>query len=60
MIRSYSFTLAAVTLRLYIAISIIFLYVNFETAYIVISYLAWIPNLLIAEIYLMNRKKKLL
>jgi hypothetical protein len=60
MIRSYSLTLAAVTLRLYIAISIIFLNVNFETSYIIISYLCWIPNIIIAEIYIRNRTKELL
>lgn len=48
MIRSYALTLAAVTLRLYMPVSDM-LGLSMTVAYPVISWLAWVPNLLIAE-----------
>jgi uncharacterized membrane protein len=48
MIRSYALTLAAVTLRLYMPLSDM-LGLSMAVAYPVISWLAWVPNLLIAE-----------
>jgi uncharacterized membrane protein len=48
MIRNYSLTLAAVTLRIYIPLSVI-AGMPFEHAYPAITWLCWIPNLLIAE-----------
>jgi uncharacterized membrane protein len=48
MIRSYALTLAAVTLRLYLPLSGM-LGLSMAIAYPVISWLAWVPNLLIAE-----------
>jgi uncharacterized membrane protein len=55
MIRSFSLTLAAVTLRIYLPIGEL-LPVPFAIAYQVISFLCWVPNLLAAEIYLRRRK----
>lgn len=53
MIRSYALTLAAVTLRIYIPISIVsFGEAYFETSYMAIAWLCWIPNLIIAELYI--------
>lgn len=49
MIRSYAVTLAGVTLRLYLGISIV-LGVKFFDAYPVLAWLCWVPNLLIAEV----------
>lgn len=54
MIRSFALTLAAVTLRIYLPIGGM-LPVSFESAYGAISFLCWVPNLLIAEIYLRRR-----
>lgn len=54
MIRSFSITLSAVTLRIYLPLSQV-LGFEFEPAYQVISWLAWVPNLIFAEWYL--RKK---
>ncbi|HWF01948.1 MAG TPA: DUF2306 domain-containing protein [Caulobacteraceae bacterium] len=51
MIRSYALTFAAVTLRIYLPISLV-LHFDFVTAYQVISWLAWVPNLILAEIYI--------
>ncbi len=48
MIRSYALTLAAVTLRFYLPGSLM-LEIPFETAYPIISYACWVPNILIAE-----------
>src|SRR3954467_1731561 len=52
MIRNYSLTFAAVTLRIWLLIFILIAGIeNYETSYIIISWLCWIPNLLIAEFY---------
>lgn len=48
MIRSYSLTLAAVTLRIYLPLSLA-LGVPFANAYQVISWLCWLPNIILAE-----------
>jgi hypothetical protein len=50
MIRSFALTFAAVTLRLYIPASQA-LGIPFETAYPVIAWLCWVPNLLVAELF---------
>jgi uncharacterized membrane protein len=50
MIRNFSLTFAAVTLRIYLPASMI-AGIPFEHAYPVIAWLSWIPNLLIAEIF---------
>jgi len=54
MIRSYALTLAAVTLRLYIPLSSA-AGVPFETAYQAISWLCWVPNLIVAEWIIFRR-----
>ncbi|MGH8185991.1 MAG: DUF2306 domain-containing protein [Steroidobacteraceae bacterium] len=48
MIRSYALTLAAVTLRLYLPLSLI-AGVPFTIAYPPIAWVCWVPNLLVAE-----------
>lgn len=48
MIRNYSLTFAAVTLRIWLPVFVV----------VVISWLAWVPNLIIAELYL-RRKLRL-
>lgn len=48
MIRSYALTFAAVTLRIWIPLSQIAAF-EFVTAYVFISWLCWVPNLLVAE-----------
>lgn len=48
MIRSYALCLAAVTLRLYLPLSAIF-GLSFESAYPAIAWLCWVPNLIVAE-----------
>ena len=58
MIRSYSVTLAGVTLRLYLGLSIV-LGIKFFDAYPVLAWLCWVPNLLIAELFIRYKTAKL-
>lgn len=51
MIRSFALTLAAVTLRLYLPL-VPLLPIDFLDGYRAISFLCWIPNLLVAELWL--------
>lgn len=61
MIRSYALTLAAVTLRIYLPISQISGY-EFEESYQAIAWMCWVPNLIIAEWFIipMSNKKPVL
>lgn len=54
MIRSWALTLAAVTLRLYLPLVMI-LDLPFLPWYRAISFLAWVPNLIAAELWLRRR-----
>ena len=56
MIRSWALTLAAVTLRLYLPIAPL-LGFSFVEGYRAISFLCWVPNLVLAEIVLANGRK---
>lgn len=49
MIRNFALTLAAVTLRVQLPLMLAILQWPFPRAYIIVSWLCWIPNLLIAE-----------
>jgi hypothetical protein len=51
MIRSFALTFAAVTLRLYLPLTSLFP-VHFDDAYRAISFLCWVPNILMVELYL--------
>ncbi|GGX94630.1 DUF2306 domain-containing protein [Massilia dura] len=55
MVRSFALTLAAVTLRVYLAILGIF-ELPFITGYQAISFLCWMPNLMLAE-WLIRRRR---
>ena len=59
MIRSFALTFAAVTLRLYLPL-IPFTGVPFVVGYRAISFLAWVPNLIAAEIYLRRGRLSLM
>ena len=48
MIRNFALTLAAVTLRIYLPLFLM-LHWPFERSYVVVSWLCWVPNLLVAE-----------
>jgi uncharacterized membrane protein len=54
MVRSFSLTFAAVTLRLYLPIALAS-GLSFAQAYPVIAWAAWVPNLIVAEWWLRRR-----
>jgi uncharacterized membrane protein len=56
MIRSFALTFAAVTLRIYLTILEVFEF-PFVPGYQAISFLCWIPNLLLAEWYIRREKR---
>jgi uncharacterized membrane protein len=58
MIRSYAVTLAGVTLRLYLGISIV-LGIKFFDAYPVLAWLCWVPNLMIAELIVRHKTRSI-
>ncbi|MFJ5765971.1 DUF2306 domain-containing protein [Lysinibacillus sp. NPDC093210] len=50
MIRNYSLTFAAVTLRIWLLVfTVLFGFENFMISYPIISWLCWVPNLIIAQ-----------
>jgi uncharacterized membrane protein len=49
MIRNFALSLAAVTLRIYMPLMLGIFHWPFRATYITVSWLCWIPNLLIAE-----------
>lgn len=60
MIRNYALSFAAVSLRLMLPSSTGIFHLDFVTAYQVIAWACWVPNLIISEsIIEMNRKGKL-
>ncbi|HEX4739859.1 MAG TPA: DUF2306 domain-containing protein [Caulobacteraceae bacterium] len=54
MIRSYAMTFAAVTLRIYLPFAFLSPW-GYDNAYRAISFLAWVPNVIVAELYLRRR-----
>jgi len=61
MILNYSLTCSAITLRLYLPSFPWLFNLDFMTSYTIISWMAWVPNILIAQLYLMktNAKKQI-
>jgi len=55
MIRNYALTFAAVTLRIYLPLSTQLMHWDFVASYRVISWLCWVPNLLVAQIIINKR-----
>lgn len=56
-IRSYALTLSAVTLRIYAYLLPHFVHMKAKDEYILIAWLSWVPNLLIAELIIQLGKK---
>jgi uncharacterized membrane protein len=64
MIRTFALTYAAVTLRLWLFVLMVIQtdlagvdpQTAFERAYLIVPFLAWVPNLLVAERYLSTRR----
>ena len=57
MIRSFALTLAAVTLRVYLPLAFAN-QVPFEVSYPVIAWMCWVPNLIVAEWFLLRQRPK--
>jgi hypothetical protein len=55
MIRNFALTFAAVTLRLHLPVLTFGFNVPFDDAYAVVAWLAWVPNLVIAEWLLLEQ-----
>ncbi|MGB5206075.1 DUF2306 domain-containing protein [Eudoraea sp.] len=55
MIRSYALCFAAVTLRLYLPLFTGLMQMDFIPAYKIIAWLCWVPNILIAEFFIVRR-----
>lgn len=59
MMRNYALTFAAVTLRLYIPLSILFWGLErYTESYTAIAWLCWVPNLLVVEALLRRRGQR--
>ena len=58
MIRNYALTLAAVTLRIWLPLLSGLVFHDFIPAYRIVSWLCWVPNLIIAEIIISKRTAK--
>ncbi len=56
MIRNFSLTLAAVSLRILLPVLTGAMGMEFEAAYTAIAWLCWVPNLIIAEWMILTRK----
>lgn len=59
MIRNFALTLAAVTLRNYMPLMLFALHWSFRQSYIAVSWLCWVPNLVIAE-WMIRRKPRMM
>jgi hypothetical protein len=55
MMRSFALTLAAITLRIYIFMASFYFDLNQPTAYAVLAWSSWVPNILLVE-YTIHRK----
>lgn len=55
MIRSYALCFAAVTLRLYLPLFTGLLNMDFIPAYKIIAWLCWVPNILVAEFFIVRK-----
>jgi uncharacterized membrane protein len=59
MIRSYSLCFAAVTLRILLPMFTKLFHFDFLLAYRIISWLCWMPNLLVAEIFIIRNSERI-
>ncbi len=57
MVRSFALALAAVTLRVELPL-LLAAHTSFHAAYITVSWLSWIPNLIVAECWLRRKSRR--
>ncbi len=58
MTRTIALTLAAVTLRLWLPLLLIVAHLSFDSAYPLVAWLCWVPNLLVAEVLIRTRPSR--
>ncbi|MGN6394979.1 MAG: DUF2306 domain-containing protein [Mucilaginibacter sp.] len=58
MIRNYALTFAAVTLRIWLPLATSIMHFDFTASYRVISWLCWVPNLIVAELIITRKNNK--
>lgn len=58
MIRSYALCWAAVTLRIWLPLLQIAFGMEFMTAYLLVSWMCWVPNLVVAELFVRSVQLK--
>lgn len=58
MFRSYALTFAAVTLRLWLPIFDIAFGMGFNESYTIISWLCWVPNLFVAQYFIIRESRQ--
>lgn len=59
MARSYALTLSAIALRTYAFFIPMFVHMNGREEYVLIAWLSWVPNLIIAELLIWHNKTNL-
>jgi uncharacterized membrane protein len=57
MIRSYAACCAAISLRLILPFELAALHMDFITAYQIVAWACWVPNMLLAEMYIRSQKQ---
>lgn len=57
MLRSFSLTAAAITLRIWLGLGVGALQLDFVAAYTVIAWLCWVPNLVVAELIIRKGRR---
>ncbi len=57
MIRSYAACCAAISLRLILPLETALLQIDFVTAYQIVAWMCWVPNMLAAEVYIRRMGK---
>lgn len=60
MARSFALTLAGATLRVELLVLVSFARLPFETAYAIVAWSAWVPNLMVCECWLHLGRKRVL
>lgn len=61
MIRNYSLTFAAVTLRIWLLLfTLVFGFENFNFSYAIIAWLCWVPNLIVAQMIIQGKVSRMM
>jgi uncharacterized membrane protein len=58
MTRNFALTFAGVMLRLWMPVSVIG-GIPFDTAYVVVAWLCWVPNLIVAEVFFNSARRRM-